>query len=196
MLKKTFLLLTFSIAFGAGLVFAQDKKNAKQTVSVNLLPVLFTSFNVFYERAITNKWSMAVGLNYFENKPLFGGKNATWTGLTFDFNGYSEQACKGFFVSPYVKYRNIAYLNNVYYKVDPNNGSNSIYLGQSDEFHNQLGIGAKFGYQYLFKNGLGFNVFAGGGYYFLDVKYGAKEDRYEQVSDADLRLGVSLVYGF
>ncbi|MES2381948.1 MAG: DUF3575 domain-containing protein [Bacteroidota bacterium] len=171
-------------------------KKVSQVVSVNLLPILFTSFNVAYERAMFDKWSIAASFNYFENKPIFNSKNATWTGITVDAQRYTNQACQGFYMAPYIKYRNVSYLNNVYYKIDPNNSSNSIYLGQADEYHNQIGGGAKLGYQKISKWGIGFNLFAGAGYYPIHFKTGALEDRFEDVSEFDLRLGLSLAYGF
>ncbi len=189
------LLLSLSLGYEPNAQTTQNK-NITQVVSVNLLPVLFTSFNVFYERAVSEKWTIGLGVNYFENKPIFNSKNSTWAGVTIDVNKYISQTNKGFYLAPYLKYRNISYLNNVYYKIDPNNGSNSIYLGQADEYHNQIGVGAKIGYQKISKWGIGFNLFAGAGFYPIHFKRGALESRFENVSEFDLRLGLSLAYGF
>ena len=61
------LLLSLSLGYEPNAQTTQNK-NITQVVSVNLLPVLFTSFNVFYERAVSEKWTIGLGKGTLTDK--------------------------------------------------------------------------------------------------------------------------------
>ncbi|HET6245150.1 MAG: DUF3575 domain-containing protein [Bacteroidetes bacterium] len=144
----------------------QDKKQAKNVLQLNLIPLAFTSFNLFYERKAFSNASFVMGFNYYLSKRnFFKYYNSKWFSTTIDFRWYfSKQELSGLYISPYLKYRYIIDFDIVNYLPDPS-GASSIETPVQDEHWHYAGMGITTGYQKVFNTGFTLGFLLGGGYY-------------------------------
>lgn len=184
-------------------VFAGDG-NSRPAVAlkVNLLPLPFGSINGFLEGRISRAGSIALGYNHWYSKKgalIFNGFNQLTQSLTMDYRFYfGKGGLNGFFADTYLKWRQIRQFDVVNYKED-STGANSIAWPAQDQTWQQIGAGFCAGYQRVFRNGLVFEAFAGGGYYFSNTLKSGKIEWVTpntRASRIDFRLGVGLGYSF
>ena len=81
------------------------KKVFENAIHVNLLPIFFESYNIFYDCSLKKKFSMQLGFNHY--KPLFENNSRINNSLTLDFKIYFEdEKLQGLYIAPYLKYLN------------------------------------------------------------------------------------------
>jgi hypothetical protein len=107
--KLFFLTLLTFLAF-ANFSHAQDGK--KNIIKVNLLSPIVRTGSFFYERVITDKSSLQLGLLYTGYSTE--GTKLRGFGITPEYRFYlsqSKQAPQGFFVAPFLRYENLELTN-------------------------------------------------------------------------------------
>jgi len=161
----------------------------KSALALNVLPVLAQSFNVFYDQRLAGKPNIALSLGfgvYIHPDDFFSPVN-NQISLTGAAKFYIQES--SFYLSPYVKYRNVSYTQYTY--------QNPYQQSTSKINWNQFGGGATFGARHVFKSGFLIDSFMGlGGYAIEQSNNRTGEEIYFSPSDLDIRLGVALGFAF
>lgn len=197
------LVLSFGLlAHAQDSVHALDSTQKHYSLKVNVLPLIFLSFNAFGEARLIQGYSICLGVNYWYSKKgtlVFNRFDQQHLGFTTEFRKYADNmAIRGFYWGGYFKYRHVLQQNVVNFIAD-STGANSIETPAQDQNWDQIGLGAMFGYQHIFPSGFLVESFAGLGYYFYSK---LKTDHPEWLTDfskasrMDLRVGISLGYAF
>ena len=174
---KKFIFLILLLASGLNSFSQSEKKVKNQIVKTNVLGL----FTLFYEHGFSQKTSLQVGLQY--NPQNFPPKDLFITSIAPEFRYYlfkNDHFPTGIFSAIYTKYQ--------YMDIFKENKMAQI---------NALAFGLNFGYQYIFKNGIATEVFAGGGYNLwkrIDTNF--PENFPESEYNYDIRVGISLGYAF
>lgn len=201
--KKLLFLAAAALCIGS---FAQAQSVSKKTVKnkefenaihVNLLPVLFQSYNIFYDRSIKENFSMQLGFNHYRPFTFTGNSDQINNSLTLDFKIYFEdEKLQGFYIAPYLKYLN-KNISNSYKYLDSNiNGIiYPVYKDQRESVH-LFGIGLITGYQRIFNSGIYLGEFIGVGKYvaYTIESYYKSEDNHD--GELDFRLGINVGFAF
>lgn len=119
---KKLLLLVFVLQIAASIAQAQYKRpnerNRKNTsvsgtpanlIKVNFLSPIASTGSFFYERALNERMSAQLGFQYTSYSGFFtNNERLRGIGLTPEFRYYfsDSEAPKGFFVAPFLRYRN------------------------------------------------------------------------------------------
>jgi hypothetical protein len=144
MKKQLFVVaLLCAIAFSA---------TAQQAVKLGPLGFLFGNYNLRYEKAISEKGSFQVGVNYYDYE-LFGAKS-TGFGLDAAYRNYFKEAIKGAYIAPAVGFQT-------------NKTSSGSTLGSSTVDglgYSLLNLGATVGYQWVAGGGFVTDLGLGYGY--------------------------------
>lgn len=181
-MKKLFIILIIaSVSIGT---YAQSckrgnnpNKENKFVVKTNLLGM----FTLFYEHPIAQKMSFQVGLQY--NPKNLPKKDIFVTSIAPELRYYFLQTGAmpgGLFAGIYTKYQYM-----------------SVFNAEKSANIQAFAGGLNLGFQYIFKNGLTTEIFAGGGYNFWKK---IKTDYPETFPSAnykfDIRIGLGLGYAF
>lgn len=168
-----------------------EKPQRKNSLALNMLPVMFKSFNIFYDHRLNPNVALSFGCGvYIHEEDFFTPRNNQFifTGAAKFFLGESD-----FYLSPYLKYRNVTHTAYLY------NSPGSYYYSStmSTEHWNQLGGGATFGMCHIFKSGFLLESFLGlGGYAVSKSDLSSSEPSYFSPAEVDPRLGVALGFAF
>jgi hypothetical protein len=199
---SAFIILAFFIFFqpfsSQSQEISSNRKEKKNLIEHNLLPLPFKSFNLFYERKLNDQSSFALGANYYHNNQLliFQRFDSRWYGLTAEYKYYLGSVFNGFYLSPYLKYRLMNYFDVVNYLED-DNGLAFIATPPQDETWHDIGLGGTFGYKYLSKRGFAFGAFLGGGYFPISILQTINPDfSIRRPSQGDLRIGATIGWAF
>ncbi len=145
-MKKLFFLLSVVFTLNA---FGQYER--QNVVKIELLRTIVGQYNIGYEYAFTDHSAINAMM-------LFGGKTENgieyfFYGGQFDYRYYflkNKQAPKGLFLAP-----GIGFINLEAEEIGINNSATATLLA----------LQGTFGYQYIFKFGLSFDIYAGYGVY-------------------------------
>jgi hypothetical protein len=198
---KHFLILSAALIFIFSFKAAcsQEAPRERQNqVSFNLVPLVFNSYNLFYERALQHPITIRIGLNYFQNEEVFFIRktNSRWFSFTTDFNYYLGKPFNSLYIGPYIKSRFMNDINVVNYQQDAM-GMYSIASPPQDELWAQLGLGVVAGYNFTTRPGFSIGVFLGGGYFPLTYLHTVNTGIATQnFSNAELRLGLTAGWAF
>ena len=177
-IKLILLLLITSIS-----LYSQSCKRAGNESSYNhiIKTNLLGMFTLFYEHPVTNKMTFQVGLQY--NPESLPKKGSVVTSIATEIRYYflrNKTLPGGLFLGPYLKFQ---YMD----VTDAEKKANiKAFAG-----------GLNFGYQYIFKNGITSEIFAGAGYNILkDINTDFPADFPGSDFNYDIRLGVGFGYAF
>lgn len=143
--------------------FPSLKRNA---IKANLLSPIFNAFNVSYQRILTPERSIQLGISYMDfddfenvddNVNYYGDNlknNIKGVNLTVDYKvNFSGYGLNGFYAGPFMRYmiyeRNFERYDNA-----------TLTFSEKASFQS-AGIGFLFGKQFLFKNTITLDLFAG-----------------------------------
>jgi hypothetical protein len=179
---------------------AQDIPNHKNKnlVRVNVIPLPLKSFNILYERGITEKQSVGLSLNYYiNNAHFFKYFDSRWFASTIEYRYYLNSTFQGLYFNPYLKYRYIINYDRVYFLPD-NNGLKNIPTPAQTEVWHYIGGGAALGYSHSYNSGFNMGAFAGLGYYPISFVVAENPSNIEQNQNlrTDIRLGFTLGWAF
>ncbi len=174
----------------------KGKKQRKNVIQLNILPLVFNSYNLFYERKIESKLSVVLAMNYFHSKSgFFKYYDSRWFSATFDFRRYFSSSLNGLFVSPYFKYKYVIDYQIVNDYWDPSLNL-TIETPIQDEHWHFVGFGLTAGYQWVYNNGISLGIFTGGGYYPVAVLITNNPDYTHQKFRIDLRAAFTAGFAF
>ncbi len=200
---KLLIIVTAALCIGN---FAQAQSVTKKTVKnkefenavhVNLLPMLFESYNIFYDCSIKKNFSIQLGYNYYKPFNFWSNTSQRNNSLTLDFKIYFEDdKLQGFYIAPYLKYLNKNDPKG-YYSLDSNiNGIiYPVYKAQSESVH-LFGIGLIAGYQKIFNSGIYLGEFIGFGKYVAYTIESLHKSENNYDGELDFRLGVNVGFAF
>lgn len=147
------------------------KRNA---LKVNLLSPLFNTINVSYQRVLTPERSLQLGISYMDfddfknidnNVNYYGDdiqNNVKGVNMTLDYKvNFTGYGLNGFYAGPFLRYMNYERNFERFY-----NGSASTYFTEKARFQS-AGVGFLFGKQFMFKNTITLDLFAGPVYQIL-----------------------------
>ncbi|MEZ5045965.1 MAG: DUF3575 domain-containing protein [Chitinophagaceae bacterium] len=160
---------------------SSDGPEKKNCVKINLSSLAYKNIALQYERAIGNKISAAVQLRFMpKGKPfgltqisddpdlqnLYDSYKVGSFAITPEFRFYPKQALKGFYLAPYLRFRNISMNLPIEYTDDNSIQQNVTSTGSFTSFGGGLMIGSHFnlgsrmsldifwlGIQYMLTNG-------------------------------------------
>ncbi|TAE75842.1 MAG: DUF3575 domain-containing protein [Bacteroidetes bacterium] len=158
-MKKIVSLLCFVLLINTINAQDTDKKNI---VKLNITSFFFNSFNVSYERVFTDKITAQMSFFYFGRKsePTIYGPTGGW-GITPECRFYlseTKTAPSGFFLAPFLTLQGLTYRYTINNEI-PNIGG-QVGSAKSTVF----GIGATVGYQWIFKDIITLDAYAGPGF--------------------------------
>jgi len=178
------------------------KHECKNSIQINVLPLIFQSYNLFYERELSKhvSFGLAYGHSKWSSISLYDNNSSIQNTITLECKYYiSDEPMQGFFVAPYIKYFNLftpdvyeSYRDYTYLYY-----TNSTPGFYQDETNHRLGLGCTFGFKKVFKSGFTISQFIGGGEYF--TSYTSANDQSHVTnhnSNIDFRLGVNVGYSF
>lgn len=175
-----------------------EKKEQKNALQINLLPLFVNSYNLFYERKVANKISVTLALNYYYAKSwYFKYHDSQWFSTTVDFRWYlSKQPINGVFIGPYLKFRYIKDYAVVSYLQEPSASPDIETITQNEHWY-YSGFGLITGYQKIFNSGVTLGFFGGGGYYPIEIlKTRVPQYSMKKGLRADIRTGFTTGYAF
>jgi hypothetical protein len=155
---KNMKLLAVLFFVAAATVAAAQPKTA---IKVNLLSPVARTFNVAFERAISENGSLQLGFYYTGVKT--GGVKLSGFGITPEYRVYLSQspAPNGFYVAPFVRYYS--------YDLSSDDTADKATLSS-------FGGGVVVGRQWVFKERVTFDMFIGPKYQTRDLKVTAGSD--------------------
>jgi hypothetical protein len=154
----SFLTATTSAQMRSGGSGSYDQKNI---IKLNFSPLLYRTVSLQYERILGERNTVNVGVNYMPNgaipfsKPLnntldnsddilFSETKISNLAITPEFRYYFDEASKGFYIAPYLRYRNLGMKLPVKYQ-DNSNVTQKVGLnGNLSSFMIGLMIGSQF----------------------------------------------------
>lgn len=181
----------------AGSVIGQDRKNV---IKINLWSPIVSTWNFGYERALSEKVSVQLGLAYttksYKDTKLSGYQ------IQPEVRFYlSEKAAPaGFYVAPFIRYRSLsASAETPVY--DPNNSYVQTGTTKEKATWNTVGGGLVVGGQWLFADErIAFGIFGGPAFYSHSYKYEgtATEDNFNfrGTGGFTIRSGITLGVAF
>lgn len=201
---KTLLLICIT---GWQMLFTNPPVHAQDTVATYRRPTLFKTnllgpFSLLVEGRVAPRKSVQLGVQRV-NFGLLGTDNKFFS-LTSEFKFYLSRRAsterrpypKGFYLSPYLKYRNVREVSESW--LFCTNCGNRI----SEFSYNMLGGGAIAGAQVIFRKGFTLDAFLGGGYFPLMgyksvyIAPNTYDDADREVYRIDIRVGFCLGYAF
>jgi len=157
-MRKIILLSSLLSIFSSYSLFAQRKN----VIKINVLSPLVATFNIQYERALTSKGSLQIGLAVLgysandEKKTVFSGVRFT---PEYRFYLSDRDAPSGFYIAPFLRITGLGIENNVKEKAE----------------YSSIGSGVTIGYQWLIGNRWALNTFVGPDYNVGSVKTNFRE---------------------
>lgn len=115
-MKKIHILLVFALLLGFGkMSMAQDN-----AVKLNIFSLAIGTYNVAYERALSDLNTAQLGIFYLSWSTGAGDYKTSFTGIgiTPEFRHYFDDALHGFYVAPFLRYQNYT-LKQDYDDYDP-----------------------------------------------------------------------------
>ncbi|MCC7029015.1 MAG: DUF3575 domain-containing protein [Chitinophagaceae bacterium] len=165
-MKRTIILGAAALLLSTSL-FAQndDKKSGgempekKNAVKLNLTSLVYKNIGIQYERALTPKIAVACQLRLMPKGSLpFSGSLDAAAGdsidisavkvgsfaITPEFRFYPKHVMKGFYLAPYIRYRNVSLEAPIKYTADNNTTQTLTLDGKFSTFGGGLMIGSHF----------------------------------------------------
>lgn len=162
-MKKLFIIITIVLSLTTINLFAIEEKlqkvygNEENAIYINILPFLISQINLNYERLISSKYSLAVGVGVTD-KNIYDIANASnWSFLTTVItlgmgvypSGRYGYTLRGFYFMPVYSIISI----DAKYKPTNESGGNLAHR-----------VAVNFGYRWVLPNKITFDVSAGMGY--------------------------------
>lgn len=168
-------------------VHAQERMNV---VKINPLSLALSTFNISYERAISDSKAIQLGVLY--SGVSLGDIKYSGFGVTPEFRIYLSkgEALDSWHVSPFVRYQNMTLTEEVA------DGSNS------EATLSSFGVGTLVGHQWLLGSSkrVTLDVFLGPSYSFSDIKFKTSDESIGDINGAfdgfSLRTGVTFGVAF
>ncbi len=179
-MKKLFVGLFFLCLALCNTAKAQTESTEKKNIAKLGIPnFVFGSFLVSYERVITEKITGQMNFFFFGRKtnPSPWGPNGGW-GITPEARFYlteTKQSPLGFFLAPFLTLQGLRYdysisKDNNPQLYDGNGNLNAGVKAEAGAKSTVFGIGATVGYQWLFRDIITLDVYAGPGFGLSSMK--------------------------
>ncbi|EMR02049.1 DUF3575 domain-containing protein [Cesiribacter andamanensis] len=190
-MKKVLVIAALLVAgFMSNQAVAQERMNV---VKINPLSLALSTFNVSYERAISDSKALQLGLLY--TGVSLGDTKYAGFGITPELRIYLSQgeALDSWHVSPFVRYQNVTISNETSW--DGSTTSSKATL-------NSLGIGALVGHQWLLGSSdrISLDVFLGPSYSFSKIEFESDGDDVGEINGAfdgfGIRTGITFGIAF
>ena len=156
-MKKVLLAIAL-LAGSATAAFAQNN-----VVKINIFSPIVKTGTVFFEHKLSDASSMQLGLSY-TSWDITGDTNIRGLTIIPEYRFYlseSHAAPEGFYVAPFVRYRNFKFqsANSTLYDANGN-----PYTSTSEATLSAFGAGVLVGHQWLFKKRFSLDTFIGPSY--------------------------------
>ena len=160
-------------------------------IKINVVPLLFNSYALFYEHMPAPGYGLSIGINYADlrNSSYYPGQQ--WITFTPEFRLYAPEhrnvELSGLYAAPYLKFRQI--------RSHVTQATGNTLMAES----NSYGAGATLGKQFVFKNKYALDVFVGMTLYaYQSVTPGLTEPERKKITAEyqDYRVGIAIGYGF